>query len=107
MATFQIRVDYENFGTYTARTAAMAIKCWKDESGYHATPDEDIEAVEIDENALIEAVQNETGVAVFQDPYGGGVALVNNKSYATLEDLAKSIGKELMDFRALTSYRIN
>jgi hypothetical protein len=59
----------------------------------------------IDENALFEAVQNETGFAVFHDSYGGGVALVNVR-YATLEELAKSVGKDLMDFRATTGYSI-
>lgn len=56
------------------------------------------EEVVIDVNALIEKV-NETSL-VFEDSYGNGVCLVNNKSYATYHELAKDFDLHILDFVA-------
>lgn len=104
MATFSITANDTDMGEYHGETAAQALDAYARDAGYEDYADaaaqfgDDARAVEIDTLELCDAVSKETGFTVFQDSYGDGVALVNNISYATYQELAGLIGKNASDF---------
>lgn len=106
MSTFTIDANGSDMGCYVADTAAQALDAYARDAGYTDYADvvkqfgDDAEAIEIDTDALCEAVSKETGYAVFQDSYGNGVALIDNASYDNWQQVAESIGKNCWDFRA-------
>lgn len=106
MPVFNITANDTDMGEYTANSAAEALDNCARDAGYTDYADasaqfgDDASAMEIDTDALCQAVEKETGFAVFQDSYGSGVALVNGTSYATYQELAKSIEKNVWDFPA-------
>ena len=106
MATFAIEANGTDMGEYTASDAAAALDAYARDAGYADYADataqfgDDAIATEIDTDALCQAVEKATGHAVFQDSYGGGVALVNNTSFPTYQALAESIGVDCCEFRA-------
>lgn len=106
MAVFQITANDTDMGEYIADSAAEALNAYAKDAGYSdysevaAQFGDDAVAVEIDTNALCEAVEQATGKSVFQDSYGSGVALVDGVSYATHQDMAALIGKSVADFVA-------
>jgi hypothetical protein len=106
MAFFQISANDVDMGEYRADNAAAALDAYAKEAGYPdykqlaAEVGDDATAVQIDTDALCQAVERMTGRTVVQDSYGRGVALVNDVSYATHQELAQSIGKNCWDFRA-------
>ena len=93
-------------GEYVAEDQAAALNAYAKDAGYASYADvcaefgDDATATEINTDALCQAVEKETGHAVFQDAYGNGVALVNGTSYATHQELANSINKNVWDFSA-------
>lgn len=104
MRVFRIEANGEDLGEYKAQTNVDALNLYAQDAGYanyRAVSyqfGDDAEAFEIDTNALVKAVSDSAGSTVFQDSYGGGVALVGDASYATYQELAESIGKDLSDF---------
>lgn len=106
MPVFNITANDTDMGEYTADSAAEALDKYAQDAGYTDYADvsaqfgDDATATEIDTDALCQAVEKNTGFAVFQDAYGNGVALVNGVSYATYQDLAISIDKNALDFAA-------
>lgn len=55
-----------------------------------------MEEIEVDGKSVVKAVA-EKGLMVWQDSYGDGVALINNKSFATYHELAKEFGIDILD----------
>ena len=106
MATYAISAKDTDMGEYIADSAAAALDAYARDAGYTDYADvvaqfgDDATVVEIDTDALCLAVEKEFGHAVFQDSYGGGIALVDGVSFATYAELADSIGKTVADFRA-------
>jgi hypothetical protein len=109
MAVYHFTANDNPFGEYRAETEEQARDMYADDLGYgtwaemfaeeHLKGTESgIDVLEIDTKALCAAVTDATGHLVFEDSYGDGVALVNNVSYATYQDLAESIGKNCWDF---------
>ena len=104
MAYFQISVNSADMGEYHAESAAQALDAYARDAGYDSYAEvvaqfgDDAQAFEIDVDALCAAVEEVTGVTVFQDSYGNGVALVGGKSYATHKELAESIGRDISEF---------
>lgn len=58
-----------------------------------------LEEINIDTEALVEAVDSKTKHAIFEDSYGDGVALVDGVSYKTYHDLAAAFGLDAADFQ--------
>lgn len=106
MAYFQISANDTDMGEYHADSAEQALNAYARDAGYKDYADvaaqvgDDATARQIDADALCDAVTQATGYAVFQDSYGSGVALVDGKSYATHQDLAASIGRDIAEFIA-------
>lgn len=105
MGTFYVEANGVAMGTYSAADEGEALNSYARDAGYKSYEEvanifgDDAVVVEIDTDALCEAVEKKTGHAVFQDAYGGGVAIVNNVRYATWGDLALLINQNLLDFR--------
>jgi hypothetical protein len=57
-----------------------------------------MEEINIDTEALVEAVDAKTKHAIFEDSYGDGIALVDGVSYKTYHDLAAAFGLDAADF---------
>lgn len=106
MAYFQISANDTDMGEYHADSAEQALNAYARDAGYKDYADvveqfgDDATAHQIDSDALCDAVTQATGHDVFQDSYGNGVALVNGKSYATHQELAASIGRDIAEFFA-------
>ena len=105
MPVFNITANDTDMGEYTADGAADALDKYARDAGYTDYADasaqvrDDAQAVEIDTDALCNAVTEKTGFNVFQDSYGNGIALVNGTSYASYQELANSIGMNSWDFK--------
>jgi len=106
MATFTISVNDSDMGCYVAGTATEALDAYASDAGFKDYADasaqfgDDATAIEIDTDALCEAVTASTGFTVFQDSYGNGIALVDGDSYDNWQQLSESIGKNCWDFKA-------
>lgn len=106
MPIFHISANDIAMGEFSGETEADALDAYARDAGYKDYADvvaqfgDDATAVQLDTDALVAAVGDATGHPVFQDSYGSGVALVNNVSYATYQDLAESIGRNAWDFKA-------
>lgn len=106
MAYFQISANDTDMGEYHADSAEQALNAYARDAGYKDYADavaqfgDDAEAHQIDVDALCDAVTQATGHNVFQDSYGNGIALVDGKSYATHQEMAASIGRDITEFFA-------
>lgn len=107
MAVFSIDANGNDVGEYIADTEALALDAYARDAGYDDWADvvaqfgsEGVTAVQIDADALCAAVQSTSGHLVFEDAYGNGVALVDQVSYATYQELAQLIDKNVWDFKA-------
>ena len=106
MAYFQISANDTDMGEYHADSAEQALNAYARDAGYKDYADvaaqvgDDATARQIDTDALCNSVTQATGHDVSQDSYGHGVALVNGKSYATHQELAASIGRDIAEFFA-------
>lgn len=104
MTTFAISANGSDMGCYVAESASSALDAYAKDAGYQDYADavkqfgDDAKAIEIDTEALCNAVSESTGFAVFQDSYGNGVAVVDNCSYDNWQQLAETIGKNCWDF---------
>ena len=104
MAYFQISANDTDMGEYRGDSAEQALDRYAKEAGYASYEEvvkqfgDDAVAREIDADGLCKAVEAATGLSVFLDSYGNGVALVDGKSYATHAALAASIGRDLREF---------
>lgn len=56
-----------------------------------------LETPPINTESLVEAVEAASGGLVFDDHYGGGVAIIENKRYATYHALARAFGIDITD----------
>ena len=106
MPTFSIDSNSTDMGCYSGDTEAEALDKYAQDAGYadYADTVEQFGAgetvIEIDTDAICQAINDETGYLVFQDPYGNGIALVNNVSYGSWQELAQLVGKNCWDFKA-------
>lgn len=58
-----------------------------------------LEEINIDTEALLDAVDAKTEHAIFEDSYGDGIALINSVSYKTYHELAAAFGLDAADFQ--------
>jgi hypothetical protein len=110
MALWNISVNASDMGEFQAASAAEALEAYAVDSGYknyaelqelYPLDDDDDEIVtEIDTDAIVDAAAKHYDALVFQDSYGDGVALINNKSYKSWADLCAAMGKNTWDFKA-------
>ena len=108
MTVFYIEMG-EVSGEYRGADRAEALDAFARDAGYETwanaceqglASDDATTVVQIDVDALTQAVSTVTGKAVFQDAYGNGVALIDGESIATYADLAAHAGRKVWEFRA-------
>jgi hypothetical protein len=106
MATFSISANDADMGEYMADTAPKALDAFARDAGYTnyaeavvAQFGDNATAVKIDTQSLYDAVSKATGHEVHPDQHGLGVATVNQVSYASFQELAQLIGKNVWDFK--------
>lgn len=87
--TFCVFTNGTLVGEYKVETAEAAI---------NAYAKEELSVSEVDTQKLLSAVQKEAGVAVLQDGYGRGIALVDGVSYQNYQVLAEAFGLSIEDF---------
>lgn len=96
--TFEIAANGVLMGEYKGRDENAAIDAFARDAGYDDFSDllgrvegssrSELDVFEIDTDGLVSAVEAAAGESVFQDSYGGGVALVQGESYSTYRELA-------------------
>lgn len=57
-----------------------------------------LEDIEINVPEFLQAVQEKTDYAIFQDSFGDGVALIANKSYGSYHDIAAEFEINILDY---------
>lgn len=104
MATYMIEAGDVRMGEYRAESMAEALEKYADDAGFESYDDlvnryGSASIYRIDSEALTSAVAESLGVAIFQDSYGDGVALVRGESVATYAELAEMAGLDIDKFR--------
>ena len=110
MTTYEITANDVLMGEYKGISAEAALDAYARDAGYDdfaallenvpGSTRKEVDVCEIDMDKLCDAVADAAGQAVFQDSYGGGVALVAGQSYATHREMAEAFGLDLSDFYA-------
>ncbi len=59
---------------------------------------EDGKLIELDYDAIIDAIQTEDGPLVFNDNYGNGAVIINNASYEAWNDVFTAYDLDVTDF---------
>lgn len=104
MPTFLVVANGSMMGEYHAESAADALDAYARDASYADYADvvsqfgDEATARRIDDGALCVSVAKVTGHLVYQDGYGGGVALIDGVSYPDYESVARLIGRDITDF---------
>lgn len=110
---YEICANGNLMGEYSGESASNAVDNFSREAGYKNYADmveqiggakDEIEVFEIDGDKLIAAIEAASGQSCFQDSYGGGAVLVNNKSYASYRAAAEEFGIDMSEFVNRTSW---
>ena len=108
--TFEITASDVLMGEYKGHDENAAIDAFARDAGYDDYSDlldrvpgssrSELYVFEIDADRLFSAVEAAVGESVFQDSYGGGIALVQGESYSTYRELADAFGLDIEQFHA-------
>lgn len=103
MATFYLEAGGVSLGEYRGKNVKAVLEELARDVGYRGVDDltgglAGVTVELVDTEALIEAVEEQTGLPVSADADGDGVANHDNQSFDTWDDLARVIGYRVWDY---------